>query len=230
MCGRRLCARVRRAQIHRAHAGRQPPLRVRVVGVSFGLNHARAIMGATDQDKGHVMRFHRRQFLASRGRGRRPPGRLAIARAGLSVAAGAAHHRLSARRLGRHHRAADRRNGCRRGSASRSSSKTVPAPAPTSRPKRSCARRPTATRCCSSRPANAINATLYEKLNYNFLRDIVPVAGLIRVPNVDGGEPVGSGQDRSRVHRLRQGQSRQAQHGVVRQRLDHPHVAASCSR
>ena len=33
-------------------------------------------------------------------------------------------------------------------------------------------------------PANAINATLYEKLNYNFLRDIAPVAGLIRFPNV----------------------------------------------
>jgi tripartite-type tricarboxylate transporter receptor subunit TctC len=33
-------------------------------------------------------------------------------------------------------------------------------------------------------PANAINATLYDRLNFNFLRDIVPVAGLIRVPNV----------------------------------------------
>ena len=31
---------------------------------------------------------------------------------------------------------------------------------------------------------NAINATLYDKLNFNFLRDIAPVAGLIRVPNV----------------------------------------------
>jgi tripartite-type tricarboxylate transporter receptor subunit TctC len=26
---------------------------------------------------------------------------------------------------------------------------------------------------------NAINATLYEKLNYNFLRDIEPIAGLV---------------------------------------------------
>jgi tripartite-type tricarboxylate transporter receptor subunit TctC len=33
-------------------------------------------------------------------------------------------------------------------------------------------------------PANAINATLYEKLPFNFIRDIVPVAGIIRVPNV----------------------------------------------
>lgn len=33
-------------------------------------------------------------------------------------------------------------------------------------------------------PANAINATLYKKLNFNFLKDIDPVAGFIRVPNV----------------------------------------------
>ena len=33
-------------------------------------------------------------------------------------------------------------------------------------------------------PANAINATLYEKLNHNFLRDIAPVAGIIRFANV----------------------------------------------
>ena len=31
---------------------------------------------------------------------------------------------------------------------------------------------------------NAINATLYDKLNYNFIRDIAPVAGVIRAPNV----------------------------------------------
>ena len=33
-------------------------------------------------------------------------------------------------------------------------------------------------------PANAINTTLYEKLSFNFIQDIAPVAGLIRVPNV----------------------------------------------
>jgi tripartite-type tricarboxylate transporter receptor subunit TctC len=32
--------------------------------------------------------------------------------------------------------------------------------------------------------ANAINATVYEKLNFNFIRDIAPVAGIIRVSNV----------------------------------------------
>jgi tripartite-type tricarboxylate transporter receptor subunit TctC len=33
-------------------------------------------------------------------------------------------------------------------------------------------------------PANAVNATLYKKLNFNVLRDIDPIAGFIRVPNV----------------------------------------------
>jgi tripartite-type tricarboxylate transporter receptor subunit TctC len=31
---------------------------------------------------------------------------------------------------------------------------------------------------------NAINATLYDKLNHNFIRDIAPVASVIRAPNV----------------------------------------------
>jgi len=33
-------------------------------------------------------------------------------------------------------------------------------------------------------PANAINATLYKNLPFNFIRDMAPVAGFIRVPNV----------------------------------------------
>ena len=33
-------------------------------------------------------------------------------------------------------------------------------------------------------PANAINASLYKHLNFNFMKDIVPVAGFVRVPNV----------------------------------------------
>ena len=31
---------------------------------------------------------------------------------------------------------------------------------------------------------NAINATLYEKLSFNFIRDVVPVSGVVRFPNV----------------------------------------------
>jgi tripartite-type tricarboxylate transporter receptor subunit TctC len=32
--------------------------------------------------------------------------------------------------------------------------------------------------------ANAVSATLFDKLNFNFIRDIAPVAGTIRVPNL----------------------------------------------
>ena len=66
--------------------------------------------------------------------------------------------------------------------------------------------------------SNAINATLYDKLNFNFIRDIAPVAGIVRAAQRHGGQSVGSGQDGSRVHRLCQGQSGQDQHGVGRQR------------
>jgi tripartite-type tricarboxylate transporter receptor subunit TctC len=33
-------------------------------------------------------------------------------------------------------------------------------------------------------PNNATSATLYEKLNYDFIRDIAPIAGVTRLPNV----------------------------------------------
>src|SRR5262249_55632815 len=33
-------------------------------------------------------------------------------------------------------------------------------------------------------PANAINATLYDRLNFDFMRDIAPVASIARTPNV----------------------------------------------
>src|SRR5271155_111702 len=33
-------------------------------------------------------------------------------------------------------------------------------------------------------PANAINATLYKNLSFNFIQDMAPVGGFIRVPNV----------------------------------------------
>jgi tripartite-type tricarboxylate transporter receptor subunit TctC len=33
-------------------------------------------------------------------------------------------------------------------------------------------------------PANGINATLYKRLNFNFVRDMAPVGGVMRVPNV----------------------------------------------
>jgi tripartite-type tricarboxylate transporter receptor subunit TctC len=39
-------------------------------------------------------------------------------------------------------------------------------------------------------PTQAINATLYEKLNFNFIRDIAPVAGIISTANVMVVNPV----------------------------------------
>src|ERR1700754_749683 len=33
-------------------------------------------------------------------------------------------------------------------------------------------------------PANGINASLYTKLSFNFIRDIAPVGGILRSPNV----------------------------------------------
>src|SRR6516165_504491 len=38
-------------------------------------------------------------------------------------------------------------------------------------------------------PANTINATLYDKLSFNFIRDIAPVAGIIRTPLVMVAHP-----------------------------------------
>ena len=62
-------------------------------------------------------------------------------------------------------------------------------------------------------PGNAINATLYDKLNFNFVRDIAPVAGFIRSP-CHGATSIGSSQDRTRIDRLCQSQSGQDQYGV----------------
>ena len=70
--------------------------------------------------------------------------------------------------------------------------------------------------------ANAVNATYYEKLNFNFINDIAPVASIVDFEPGHGGQPVVSGQDGSRVHRLCQGEPRQGQHGIGRQRQSEP--------
>ena len=71
-------------------------------------------------------------------------------------------------------------NGCRNGSASHSSSRTGQGPAPISPPRRSCAHHRTAIRCSITSTPAAINATLYNKLNFNFIQDIAPIASITR--------------------------------------------------
>src|SRR5262249_50233976 len=76
------------------------------------------------------------------------------------------------------------RRGSRGGSVSNSWSKTAQVAAPISAPKRRCERCRTATHFLLMSTTNAINATLYDRLNFDFLRDIAPVAGLISLPFV----------------------------------------------
>ena len=65
----------------------------------------------------------------------------------------------------------------------------------------------------------AINATLFEQLNFVFLRDTAPIAQHRARAAADAGHAIASGSQRSRVHRLRQGQSRQDRDGLGRQRF-----------
>jgi hypothetical protein len=85
-----------------------------------------------------------------------------------------------------------------------------------SRPKRSCVHPPTATHCFwPTRGERDQRHAL--KLEFNFIRDIAPVADITSSPP---GQPIVSGQDRSRTHRLCQSQSGY-HHGVAFQRSSH---------
>ena len=76
-----------------------------------------------------------------------------------------------------------------------------------------------------SSPANAINATLYEKLNFNFIaRHRAGREHLAARLNVMVVQSIRSCKVDPRVHCLCQGQSGQDQHGVGRQRNRTPHV------
>ena len=50
---------------------------------------------------------------------------------------------------------------------------------------------------------NTINTTFYEKLRFDLIRDIAPVAGIARALLVMMVNPSGPGQDRPPVHNLR---------------------------
>jgi hypothetical protein len=63
---------------------------------------------------------------------------------------------------------------------------------------------------------NAINASFYEHLDFNFITDIVPVSrGHADCYNGQSGS---AGQDRPRVHRICEGKAGQTQPGVSRDR------------
>ena len=64
--------------------------------------------------------------------------------------------------------------------------------------------------------ANAINATLYDKLNFNFIRDIAPVAGIYCVPHIMVVNPSVPAKTVPEFIAYAKSQSRQDQHGVGR--------------
>ena len=72
-------------------------------------------------------------------------------------------------------------------------------------------------------PADTINTSLYDKLNFNFIRDTVTGRGRRARAECPGGQSVASGQDRSGIHRLRQGQSRQVEFCFRRHRDGEPY-------
>ena len=130
------------------------------------------------------MKLPRRRISAS-GRGRcRAPGRVAHrVGANLSDAAGAHRRRLCRRRPGRHHRAPD--GAMAVGAARPAIHRREPAGRRQQyRHRGGRARARDGYTLLLVGRTNAINATLYDKLNFNFIRDIAPVAGIIRVPNV----------------------------------------------
>ena len=77
---------------------------------------------------------------------------------------------------------------------------------------------------------NPVNAALYGTQYFDLVHDVAPVAGICRQPNVMVVNPVVPDEDGAGVHRLRQGEHRQDQHGVDGQRHAFCMSRASCSR
>ena len=73
-------------------------------------------------------------------------------------------------------------------------------------------------------PANAINATLYKNLPFDFLRDMAPVAGFIRVPNVMEVNPSVPAHTVKEFIDYAKANPGKVDHGVRRHRHVHPFV------
>ena len=101
---------------------------------------------------------------------------------------------------------------------SNSSSRTGPARPPTLRPRRSCGRLPDGYTLLLVNAANAINATYYENLNYNFMRDIAPVAGIGRFPYFMAVNPSFPAKNVAEFIAYAKANPRQDQHGDRRRR------------
>jgi tripartite-type tricarboxylate transporter receptor subunit TctC len=71
--------------------------------------------------------------------------------------------------------------------------------------------------------ANGVNATLYEKLNYNFIRDIAPVAGISRDPDVMLVNPSFPSRTVPEFISFAKANPKKNQHGVSRRRHIAPH-------
>ena len=177
------------------------------------------------------MKLPRRNISAS-GRGRcRAADRLARrVGASLSGAAGALHRRLCRRWHGRHHRAPDR-------------SMAVGAARPAIRHREPAGRRhqyrhrggrESARRRLHAAPGRLQPTRSTRRSTTNSISISSATSRRSRASaacaTCHGGQSIGSGQDGSRVHRLRQSQSGQDQHGVGRHRDRRAMWPASCSR
>ena len=70
---------------------------------------------------------------------------------------------------------------------------------------------------------SAINATLYDKLNFNFIRDTAPVAGVLRGPYVAVVNPSVPAKSVTEFIAYAKANPPQTQHGVGRHRHRGPH-------
>ena len=110
--------------------------------------------------------------------------------------------------------------------ASHSSSRTARAPAAISPPRRSCMRRRTAIRCCWSSVIERDQCDALRQAQLQFHpRHRAGRGHHAACPIVMVVQSIGSGQDRPRVHRLRQGQSRQASTWPRLGSAARPHIA-----